>query len=388
MQTSENIRKNDLLEELVTTLDKDSVLSIIDQDTIHILERNRMKRMIEGFISKDARYKNLSDSNADYFLETLFPLYEKNIKYVETTDDFVKIVEGVNGKVDSVKVNDRMVHAFNENYLRFCKNYPLFNYKDATTFNILEGAPYKEFVSMLHDIYEENVDKEPFSFDSYRTNLQEKLSSTSEEEEENGNPVDVKEDEEVELLGVNKNDITFAWIDDKDKNKGKIALLIYTEHDEKEDRGVIKKSVGDYVLFDIEGIDVVMRMGQPDGMFYKKKDENNLLNIAKKLGIKEEEVEDTINDGADSEDIERDEDGNPINEQSIQNEVYDYLSIHYTEHEGKDIGGVSHAESEKMRKDVRKKFPKVGDDDINYVNDYLEGIYEGKTENEKLKMNV
>lgn len=177
-QTSENIKKNNLLEELVSNLDKDSIVKVIEKDTtIHVLERNRLKRVIEGFINKDKRYSNLSNDNADYFFEALYPLYESNIDYIKTTEDFVKVVENVNGKVDPVKVNDRMVHAFNENYRGFTKNYPLFNYNDAATFAIHEGTPYSEFVNILHDVYEENVDKEPFSFGSYRKNLDEKLSS-------------------------------------------------------------------------------------------------------------------------------------------------------------------------------------------------------------------
>lgn len=177
-QTSENIKKNDLLEELLSNLEKDAILNIVNKDTtIHVLERNRLKRVIEGFINKDKRYANLSDDNADYFFETLYPLYESSINFIKTSDEFAAVVKGIGGKVDVAKINDRMIHAFNENYRGFTKNYPLFNYGDAATFGIHEGTPYNEFVHMLHGIYNENVDLEPFSFDSYRKNLDERLSA-------------------------------------------------------------------------------------------------------------------------------------------------------------------------------------------------------------------
>lgn len=179
MQSSENIKKNNLLDELVSVLNREDIMSVIGNDTsVHVLERARYKRMMEGFLNKDGKYRNLADNNIDYFLEVLQPIHEKNIKFIKKTEEFVSVVENVGGKVDKGKVNEHMVRSFNENYRDFTKSYPLFDPNDASTFEIHEGTPYREFVSMLHTIYEENVNREPFSFESYRKTLQEKLSSS------------------------------------------------------------------------------------------------------------------------------------------------------------------------------------------------------------------
>lgn len=176
MQTSENIRKNNLLEEVISNFDKDTIILEIGKDSdTHVLERERYKKMISGFMDGDSKYSNLHEKNIDYFLSILVPLHEKNV--VKTVEDFVKVVEGVNGKVDNNRINDKVINGFNESYCDFKSRYPLFNFADESTFDIQEGLAYKEFVSLLYDVYEEHADKDPFSFDAYRKILNEKLSA-------------------------------------------------------------------------------------------------------------------------------------------------------------------------------------------------------------------
>jgi hypothetical protein len=173
MINKKNIDKANFLESLAKNLEIKTICEAIDSDkSIDVLTRNKLKRIITGFKNNESRYKDLHENNLDYFTSVLQPLSEnKVVKYINTVDDFVSLVENLGGKVDVAGVTKNTINAFNESYTVFKKKYPEYDYKDLSMIGVYERVAHNEFMMNLHTIYEENYNKNAFSFSKYKANI-------------------------------------------------------------------------------------------------------------------------------------------------------------------------------------------------------------------------
>lgn len=84
-------------------------------------------------------------------------------------------------------------------------------------------------------------------------------------------------------LNCTNKDLISTWVDDEDPIKGRIARLIYDEYDNEENQlkcEVTEPGFTHVKVFIISECSVMMEIGMPDSMWYRKGDEEVLTTIA------------------------------------------------------------------------------------------------------------